>query len=144
MGFGVARTSSRSGCVAAARRRGRATVRFFVRGKGPLIGAGRDRRVVVGSDVGLYGQAKGVGAAPSNLRWKLVAAPAPLSSPPRARRRPAEITSPDGPTAGLRPTTLGSYVVRLTHGSGKSATSDRVKLDAVPPEPPRPDRDDAP
>ena len=120
------------------RRRGKAprqaTVRFFVRGKGPLIGAGRDRRVVVGSDVGLYGQAKGVGAAPSKLRWKLVAAPAPLE-PAQGSPPPAEITSPDGPTAGFRPTALGSYVVRLTHGSGRSATSDRVKLDAVPPNP---------
>ena len=120
------------------RRRGKAprqaTVRFFVRGKGPLIGAGQDRRVVVGSDVGLYGQAKGVGAAPSKLRWKLVTAPAPLE-PAQGSPPPAEITSPDGPTAGFRPTALGSYVLRLTHGSGKSATSDRVKLDAVPPNP---------
>ena len=120
------------------RRRGkaprRATVRFFVRGKGPLIGAGRDRRVVVGSDVGLYGQAKGVGAAPSKLHWKVVTAPAPLE-PAQGSPSPAEITSPDGPTAGFRPTALGSYVVRLTHGSGRSATSDRVRLDAVPPNP---------
>lgn len=120
------------------RRRGKAprhaTVRFFVRGKGPLIGAGRDRRVVVGSDVGLYGQAKGVGAAPSKLRWKVVTAPAPLE-PAQGSPSPAEITSPDGPTAGFRPTALGSYVVRLTHGSGRSATSDRVRLDAVPPNP---------
>ena len=121
------------------RRRGkasrRATVRFFVRSRSPLVGAGRDRRVVVGSDVGLYGQAKGVGASSSNLRWKLITAPAPLEPAEGSPPPPAEITSPDGPTAGFSPTALGSYVSKLTHGSGKSTTSDRVRLDAVAPNP---------
>ena len=120
------------------RRRGkparRATVRFSVRSPGPLVGAGRDRRVVVGSDIGLHGQAKGVGASPSNLRWKLITAPAPLE-PAQGSPPPAEITSPDGPTARLSPTALGTYVLKLTHGHGRSATSDRVELDAVPPNP---------
>jgi hypothetical protein len=124
---------------------GRATVRFFVRTKRPLVGAGRDRRVVIGSRTRLYGQVKqimrrgGRRAARSKVRWKLVGGPrrgrVRAASADTTTTPPATLTSPAGLTAGFLPMAPGSYTLQLTHGAGQSATTDRVTLDAVPPSP---------
>jgi hypothetical protein len=96
------------------RRRGqvpaRATVRFFVRTKRPLVGAGRHGRIVIGSRTRLYGQVKhaksrGVRrAARSKVRWKLVRAPrrSGIRATGAGGGRPlSKLTSPAGLTAGL-------------------------------------------
>lgn len=123
------------------RRRGkpprRARVRFRVRrdSKLAMVGAGRDRRVAIGSPVPLDGAAAGLGASPAKLRWKVVDAPDPLG-PTQGDPPPlAGLTSPTGPDAMFEPPALGSYVVKLSHGSGPGAVSDRVRVDAVPPNP---------
>ncbi len=123
------------------RRRGkpprRARVRFRVRRESKLamVGAGRNRRVAIGSPVALAGAATGLGASPAKLRWKVVTAPDPLG-PAQGDPPPlAGLTSPTGPDARFEPSALGSYVVKLTHGSGRDAVSDRVRVDAVPPNP---------
>ncbi len=116
----------------------RATVRFRVAPNRVLVGAGRDRFVVVGQPVNLRGSV----AAPSggllqavkaSSRWRMVNGP---------RRRPGAKTlpltplrSPSGPTAGFTPTAPGSYTLQFTAGKGRSLTSDRVTLNAIPPSP---------
>lgn len=123
------------------RRRGkpprRARVRFRVRrdSKLAMVGAGRDRRVAIGSAVPLDGAAKGLSASPANLRWKVVTAPDPLGPGNDDALPLAGLTSPTGPEAMFEPSALGTYVIKLAHGTGPDAVTDRVRIDAVPPNP---------
>jgi hypothetical protein len=105
----------------------RATVRFVVQTQGRLVGAGRDRRVAIGSLVSLRGAVTNL-ASGSKTRWKLVDGP----RRGRAHGALARLTSPTGINAGFRPRVPGSYTLRLTAGSGGTARSDAVTFDAVP------------
>jgi hypothetical protein len=126
------------------RRRGkaprRATVRFRVRTSRPLVGAGRDRRVVVRRKTILRGQVKHRTHRPAGakLRWRVVHAPRRgrvRATAAGAKRRPATLTSPAGRTARLRPRARGRYTLELASRIGRSATRDRVTVDVVPPSP---------
>lgn len=107
----------------------RATVRFFLRRRQALVGAGKDRRVVVGSPVMLGGKVRNAGraAGKSAVRWKVIKSP--------KAKKPALLTAPRKAGSGFRANRLGTYVLELRHRKGKVATSDRVKLDVVPENP---------
>jgi hypothetical protein len=115
----------------------RATVRFAVRTKRHLVGAGKDRPVAVGGKVRIRGDVRRATrrAAGSKVRWKLV--DGPRRSGVRAASvatttPPASLTSTAGMSAGFRPTVPGQYTVRLTAGSGSQTASDTVTLSAAP------------
>lgn len=112
----------------------RARVRFIVRTKGPLVGAGRNRRIVVRRTVHLHGRVAPatLGAARPRPRWKVVGAPR------GGRVRAAtgtRLKSRAGLIAAFRPTRRGTYTFRFTVGTGDKAKTDRVTLRAVPPQP---------
>jgi hypothetical protein len=72
----------------------------------------------------------------SKLRWKVVRSPRVPSTgaapnPPLAPL----LTSQMGLSAALTPQVPGRYVLELVHGSGGNRIADRVKVDAVPPNP---------
>jgi hypothetical protein len=132
----------------------RAKVRFIVRPKGPLVGAGRNRRVPVGATIRLGGAfaparrfghrtsaSAGVAAKPRRprVRWTIV-------RQPRRHRRAQTVTgargtakarlkSPASLNAGVKPARPGRYMLQLTAGRGDDATSDIVTFEAVPPKP---------
>jgi hypothetical protein len=115
-------------------------VRFVVRTTGSLVGAGRDRRVVVGELVTLGGRI----VQPrhrrqrSRVRWRLMkrtpGAPGARSSASASRSR-AGLSRRATVGAHFRATRRGRYILRLTHRSGRPARSDSVTLTAVPPNP---------
>lgn len=101
-----------------------ATVRFTVRTAGPLVGAGQNRRVAVGTPVRLAGVVRAArGRAQGRAGWRLESAP----------RRAATLGSPAGSAASLRPTAPGRYTIAFTSRTGGTARTDRVTLTAVPP-----------
>jgi hypothetical protein len=111
------------------------TVRFTVPARGLLVGAGLDRRVVVGDSTVLGGR-----VAPATtgqgvpVHWRLV------SGPDRSHKRPAAspvavLSDPGKVTARFRATAPGQYTLRLTAGSGRARRSDSVTLSVVPPNP---------
>ena len=116
----------------------RATVRFTVTPNRPLVGAGRDRFVVVGQPVNLSGTiANQAGSRLAALKaasgWRLISGP---RRGPGGKLAPlASLRSPSGPTAAFTPTVPGRYVVQFTVGKGRAAVSDRVAEDAIPPSP---------
>ena len=106
-------------------------VRFVVRRGDPLVGAGRDRTVVVGERSTLLGRVVPKhGKHRGSMRWRLVGGPRRGASAAQAGRR-ARLSSPAGRTAGLKPSAPGSYTLRFTSGTGKDALSDRVTIDAL-------------
>lgn len=114
----------------------RATVRFFDRRGRPFVGAGRDRRLVVGRRALLAGGLRK--GRRSKLSWRIVRAPhrrTALNAVTGRTRAKARLTSRVGRTAGFRPRTPGRYLLELTHGRGRGAVVDRVAVDAVPPNP---------
>jgi hypothetical protein len=123
------------------RRRGlpprKATVRFVVRTSRPLVGAGRNRRVVIRRHGLLRGRIKHATArtAGAKLRWRLVRTPRRRAVVASARKPLATLRSPAGRTARFRPRVPGSYTLELRSGAGSAATKDRVTFDAVRPSP---------
>jgi serine-type D-Ala-D-Ala carboxypeptidase/endopeptidase (penicillin-binding protein 4) len=116
----------------------KATVRFRITPNSALVGAGRDRFVVVGQPVDLRGSIANpagrlVNAVKASSRWRMVSGP---RRSPGAKTLPlASLRSPSGPTAGFTPTALGSYTLQFSAGKGRNLTSDRVTLNAIPPAP---------
>ena len=113
-----------------------ASVRFTVRRGAPLVGAGRDHDVVVGSRARLRGDLRN--GSRSKLRWRLVGGPRPAEAKQAVTGRAGanvRLASPAGPTAGFVPRSPGRYVFGLTHGKGRRAVTDRVTVSAVPPSP---------
>ena len=116
----------------------RAAVRFKVTPNRALVGAGRDRFVVVGQPVNLRGSIANpsgrlLNAVKASSRWRTVSGPRPR---PGAKTLPlAPLRSPRGLTAGFTPTAPGSYTLQFSAGKGRSLTSDRVTLKAIPPAP---------
>ena len=115
-----------------------ATVRFKVTSNRALVGAGRDRFVVVGQPVNLRGTiANQAGSRLAALRaasgWRLISGP--RRGPGGKLARLASLRSPNGPTAAFTPTVPGRYTVQFTVGKGRAAASDRVAVDAIPPSP---------
>ena len=111
------------------------TVRFAVDTGGVLVGAGRDRRVVVGEPTMLGGRVVAATRGQrTRIHWRLV------SAPRRSRARPAISTAtvlshPREVAAGFRADAPGQYTLQLTAGSGGTARSDSVTLSVVPPNP---------
>jgi hypothetical protein len=109
----------------------RVRVRFVVRRSDPLVGAGRDRTVVVGEKSRLFGrEVPRHGTHRASTRWRLVGGPRRGASAARAARS-ARLSSAAGHTAGLKPRAPGSYTVKFTSGTGENAISDWVTIDAV-------------
>ena len=108
------------------------TVRFAVRTRGLLAGAGPDQRVVVGEPTVLGGRVvPATTGRRARIHWRLVSAPRRS----RARRvaSPATVLShPGNVAAGFRAHAPGRYTLRLTAGSGRRARSDSVTLAVVP------------
>jgi hypothetical protein len=129
------------------RRGRRAVVRFRVRTSRALVGAGRDRTVVLGSRWRLGGRVlRALGDRRRvSARWRVIRAP--RRSNARVIRRPrrngaratapgtvppALLTAPAQLSPGFRPDVPGTYTLQLTTGTGPASTSDVVQLDAVP------------
>lgn len=130
----------------------RATVRFTVRTRRALTGAGRDRRIAIGATASMVGRTHGLPrASRPSARWRVVAGPGVRRTPagrPRTRARSAQrnlanglplaaltpplLASPAGLAASFRPVVPGRYTLRLTSGSGAARSSDEVTLTAVP------------
>lgn len=126
-----------------------ATVRFTVRTRRPLVGAGQNRRIAVGATLSLAGVVRtgALGGRGRGTGWKIRSAPrrsgaradsTPLGNLARPvaitgpEPRPARLTGPAGLTAGFTPTTPGRYQLAFRTGSGNTATTDVVTLTAVP------------
>jgi hypothetical protein len=134
-----------------------ATVRFTVTRKSPLVGAGVDRTVTVGSAFSLKGIAGATAAG--NVRWKLTHTPqgskvktlatvggalTPATTS-RATTTPTTATTPATPSPATLPLTPlqpaltpdlpGKYTVQLVVGSGTSTATDSVTYDAIPADP---------
>ncbi|MCW2951591.1 MAG: hypothetical protein JWQ48_761, partial [Conexibacter sp.] len=134
-----------------------ATVRFTVTRKSPLVGAGVDRTVTVGSVFSLKGIAGATAAG--NVRWKLTHTPqgskvktlatvggalTPATTS-RATTTPTTATTAATPSPATLPLTPlqpaltpdlpGKYTVQLVVGSGTSTTTDSVTYDAIPADP---------
>ena len=108
-----------------------ARVRFVVRRSDPLVGAGRDRTVVVGEKSRLFGRVvPRHGRHRASMRWRLVGGPRRGASAARAARS-ARLSSAAGRTASLKPREPASYNLKFTSGTGENAISDRVSIDAV-------------
>jgi len=124
----------------------RATRVFRVVHRLPLSGAGRDRRIAVGSKMKLRGRLALHPAGPRSraVRWEVVRAPRRSALRRRGRATTAStgaraatgvLASATGPTPSIRPDVPGRYTVRMTVGSGSTATSDSAVVYAVPPSP---------
>jgi hypothetical protein len=100
-------------------------VRFRVRTIGPLVGAGRDRRVVVGERIDLGGRV-GSRRRGERVRWRLVKRPGA-----RASRAPVKLFRASRAGADFKATRPGRYTLRLTRGRGRALRSDTVTLSAV-------------
>jgi hypothetical protein len=100
-------------------------VRFRVRTKGPLVGAGRDRRVVVGERIDLGGRV-GPRRQGQRVRWRLV-----KRTGARTSRSPVNLFHSGTAGADFKATAAGRYTLRLTRGRGRAARSDAVTLNAV-------------
>lgn len=121
-------------------REGRRTVvRFRVDRPRELVGAGRDRTIVLGGRWKLSGRvlkAPGGQTRPA-ARWRVVSAPRkswarvvrrPAGRVRAAQASPALLTAPAALRPAFRPDLPGRYTLRLTAGG----TTDVVKIDAVP------------
>lgn len=129
----------------------RSTIRFTVRTRRHLTGAGRDRRVAIGATTAMTGRA----LAPRRgsrvpARWRVVSGPGVrrtraaqagtarrtlANGLPLAALRGPVLASPAGLGASFRPLVPGRYTLRLTTGRGAARASDEVHLTAVPPTP---------
>jgi len=104
-----------------------ATRRFVVTTKGPLVGAGRDRRIVVGTRVPLASRVvphPNAGSRSRSIRWRHV-----RSSARGSRSRHATLRRSTSRQASFTARTPGRHTVRMTLGSGRS---DNVTVTAVP------------
>jgi hypothetical protein len=110
----------------------RATIRFTVSAGEPLVGAGRDRRVIVGERVQLDGRAvsAGPGNGAASVHWQVVASPGGDPSASAARLRDA--ADRDAVFAPERP---GEYTLKLTDRTVAGPVSDEVRFTAVPASP---------
>jgi hypothetical protein len=124
-GRNVLRVRARVGTVVRSR-----TVRFTVTRRGPLVGAGRDRVVRVGSSLNLAATVKRSAAHPGSraVRWRVVRRPRGSRerrvAAPRSTLRPAMATD-----------VVGTYKVQVIVGHGRNATTDTVTVDAIPADP---------
>jgi hypothetical protein len=100
-------------------------VRFRVRTIGPLVGAGRDRRVVVGERIDLGGRV-GPRRRGQRVRWRLV-----KRTGARTSRSPVKLFQANRAGADFKATRPGHYTLRLIRGSGRALRSDTVTLSAV-------------
>jgi hypothetical protein len=126
----------------------RATVRFSVRRSAPLVGAGRDDLVTVGTSVPIQSRVvrAAAGRQTGSPRFSVVHAPRGSKVRKLAKLTPAR---PAGSRAAIRAATLpltplrpalnpdvpGPYTVRVTVGTGRSAVTDEVTHDARPKDP---------
>ncbi len=112
----------------AGRRARTVTQSFVVRVSRPLVGAGPDRRVTLGSVLRLDGRVVGGDRAErATVRWQ------PLTASGRPERLPlAGLTNPGSLTTMFAAKALGRQTLRLTVGTGKSAVSDSVTMTVVP------------
>ena len=124
------------------RRRGkpprREKIRFAVGRHRPLVGAGRDRSVVIDSRSQLRGKVKRApnGRPLERVRWRLIDGPRGARGvATRAKGVRAKLSSPRGLGTGFRPSVPGTYRVQLKRGSGPTAVWDRVTVQALPPSP---------
>ena len=111
----------------------RATLRFWVKAPGPLLGAGTDQSAAVGSDVQLEGDVERGGAGGA-IGWTPISTPEgnPSSCQP-ASAGTTQLRSPAGTTANFDPDLPGEYVYRLTEGKGGDAVSDTVTAEVTYP-----------
>ena len=107
-----------------------ATVRFAVKNTGPLVGAGRDRLVVVGDLTSLRGRVLSLTGTPPRapIHWQLLP-----QSGSTASASSATVSHPYELDAGFRATAPGEYTLRLIAGRGRAARSDSVTFSAVDP-----------
>lgn len=121
---------SRRGAVRTAR------VRFVVRTRRHLVGAGRDRELAVDGKVQIRGAVRTTprGDAGAKLRWKLIRAPrrSPAHDALLGGAAPHALISPGGRSASFRPRVPGRYTLRLSAGGGSRAASDTVTFEATP------------
>lgn len=103
------------------------TVRFTVKGKQLLTGAGRDRRIVSGASVNLKVATvrhPSLRGAPTSTSWRIVSKPAGSN---------AVLKRADARTPRLRTDVPGEYIVKATAmlgGKKATATSDSVTVSA--------------
>ncbi len=133
----------------------RATIRFRVSRRLPMIGAGRKLSVPIGSSIDLGGTirpgairlGKRRGSA-VRVRWRLVSVPTgsrfgrhkqasvpltPIGPPLRSVTVPLKsLGSSQAPSTSFRPDALGPYEIRLAATVGGRTVTDTVVLDAVP------------
>lgn len=104
-----------------------ATVRFRVQRPRELVGAGRDRTLVVGNGWRLDGRVlRAVGNDSAvGARWRVVGAP-------RKSRARVLLNAPARLGGGFRPDVPGRYTLRLAAGGGPTKTTDVVQMDVVP------------
>jgi hypothetical protein len=100
-------------------------VRFRVRTIGPLVGAGRDRRVVVGARIDLGGRV-GPRRQGRRVRWRLV-----KRTGARTSRPPVKLFHANRAGADFKATKPGRYTLRLVRGRGRALRSDTVTLSVV-------------
>lgn len=107
-----------------------ATVHFAVKNTGPLVGAGRDRLVVVGDLTSLRGRVLSLTGTPPRapIHWQLLP-----QSGSTASASSATVSHPYELDAGFRATAPGEYTLRLIAGRGRAARSDSVTFSAVDP-----------
>jgi hypothetical protein len=121
---------SRGGAVRTTR------VRFVVRTRHHLVGAGRDRELAINGKVQIRGAVRTAprGDAGAKLRWKLIRAPrlSPAHDALLGGAAPLTLTSPGGKSAAIRPRVPGRYTLRLSAGGGSRAASDTVTFEATP------------
>ncbi len=127
-----------------------ATVAFTVTSRRPLVGAGRDQRVVVGMPVeldGLIRRSAGDRSLAPGVHWRVLQEPRgshdrTITTPPalkpgaraaRAGDGSAVLYSPLRPW--FKPDRIGSYKLQLTAGSGTNAEVSNVEIDAIPANP---------
>lgn len=112
----------------------RAKIRFRVRTRRPLVGAGRDRRLSAGVRTRLAARIlpRKVARHSGRVRWKVLRAPRGAGAGSRSGRLKG-LGSRTSRTTAFRPTIPGKYRLRLTVGRGGKARSDRINLNAVSP-----------
>ena len=116
----------------------RTKISFTVRRHRPLVGAGRDRSVVIHSRSQLRGRVKRAPNGPprGHVRWQLIDGPRGARGvAPRANGIRAKLSFAAGRRSGFRPSVPGTYTVQLRHGSGRTAIRDRAKVYALRPSP---------
>jgi hypothetical protein len=96
------------------RRVRRSRVRFYVRTAAPMVGAGLDRRVVVGDVTSLNGKTTASRGDRVQSRWHVVDGPT-CGAVPSAR-----LSHPASAHASFRTEARGTYTLRLTAGRGSA------------------------